>query len=599
MTDLQLWGGVECTVNRVGDDYFDQLERNGHANREDDIERFASLGIRALRYPLLWERIAPDGSERADWRWADARMALLRRWRIDPIVGLVHHGSGPRHTSLLDPQFPARLAEYAGAVARRYPWVSHYTPVNEPLTTARFSALYGVWYPHARADRDFVAALLNQAVATVQAMQAVRRVNPGALLVQTEDLGKAHGTAPLQEVVDFYNERRWLSWDLLCGRVGPGHALWDYLQAHGADRGQLAWLQEHPCPPDLLGPNYYVTGERWLDHRLDRYPARYHGEAFGHALVDIECPRARAAPPIDIGPLLLEAWQRYGIPIAVTEAHIDARREDQLRWLHEIWRASGWARRQGADVRAVTVWALLGSFDWHCLVTRCEGRYEPGPFDLHGAEPRPTALAALMRELAAGVAPTHPVVAAPGWWRRPGRHFCSVDPEPGDAATTPAGVQAAAADLRAPPLAVVGDGPLARALRQCCEGRHIAVHPLPAGATPQALQAVPGSPPAVLRPWAVVHADGVPPDADAWAAWCAGLGIHHTCIGAPPARDGVAALQVEPPDTAVASDGELQDLLDHVLDLVVDRQAGHLSGRRSHFMLRTPGMAEPALSASR
>ena len=30
---LEMWGGLECTVNRVGDTYFDQLKRNGHINR--------------------------------------------------------------------------------------------------------------------------------------------------------------------------------------------------------------------------------------------------------------------------------------------------------------------------------------------------------------------------------------------------------------------------------------------------------------------------------------------------------------------------------------------------------------------------------------
>ena len=49
---LEMWGGLECTVNRVGDTYFDQLERNGHINRPSDIQRFAELGMRALRYPI-------------------------------------------------------------------------------------------------------------------------------------------------------------------------------------------------------------------------------------------------------------------------------------------------------------------------------------------------------------------------------------------------------------------------------------------------------------------------------------------------------------------------------------------------------------------
>ena len=58
---LELWGGVECTVNRVGDRYFDQLERNGHAARLSDLGLFAGLGVRAMRYPVRWERTPADG----------------------------------------------------------------------------------------------------------------------------------------------------------------------------------------------------------------------------------------------------------------------------------------------------------------------------------------------------------------------------------------------------------------------------------------------------------------------------------------------------------------------------------------------------------
>jgi dTDP-4-dehydrorhamnose reductase len=146
---LEVWGGVECTINRVRDQFFSQLDRNGHAARADDLELIASLGVRAVRYPVLWERTAPAGLDCADWSWPDARLPRLRELSITPIAGLVHHGSGPPHTSLVDPRFAEDLARYARAVAERYPWLEWYTPVNEPLTTARFSALYGVWYPHA------------------------------------------------------------------------------------------------------------------------------------------------------------------------------------------------------------------------------------------------------------------------------------------------------------------------------------------------------------------------------------------------------------------------------------------------------------------
>ena len=68
-------------------------------------------------------------------------------------------------------------------------------------------------------------------------------------------------------------------------------------------------------------------------------------------------------------------------------------------------------------VRAVTAWAVFGSFNWHCLVTRDDDVYEPGVFDVRGPVPRPTALAAVVRALAAGQHPEHPALAGLGWWQ--------------------------------------------------------------------------------------------------------------------------------------------------------------------------------------
>ena len=161
MNRLEVWGGVECTVNRVRDRWHDQGLRNGHPRRIEDLDRFASLGIRALRQPVLWEHVAQRGFEVED-RW----LPRLRELGLRPIVTLLHHGSGPPGTSLVDPAFPTKLAAHARAVAERYPWVTDWTPVNEPFTTARFSGLYGHWYPHGRDDATClrVAHALEQAV---------------------------------------------------------------------------------------------------------------------------------------------------------------------------------------------------------------------------------------------------------------------------------------------------------------------------------------------------------------------------------------------------------------------------------------------------
>jgi dTDP-4-dehydrorhamnose reductase len=434
-SSIALWGGVECTVNRVGDAYFDQLARSGHDRREGDLDLFAGLGLRALRYPVLWERVAPRGPRSADWSWPDRRLGRLRELGVAPVVGLVHHGSGPPDTSLVDPSFADRLAGYARAVAERYPWVEAYTPVNEPLTTARFSGLYGHWYPHGRDDRTFVRALLTQCRATALAMRAVRAVNPAARLVQTEDIGETRSTHGLRYQADFENERRWLSLDLLAGRVAPGHPLYAYLVGPGGARGdELAWFADHPCPPDVVGVNYYVTSERFLDGRVGLYPPHAVGGNGRDRYADVEAVRVCASGLLGPAHVLGAAWRRFRRPLAVTEAHLGCTADERLRWLVYVWREAHRARAAGADVRAVTAWALLGSFDWNSLVTRDAGHYEPGVFSLAGDEVRPGIVTEAVRALAAGVEPEHRVLAEPGWWQRPSRvlyeAFAPAEPRP-------------------------------------------------------------------------------------------------------------------------------------------------------------------------
>ena len=494
----ELWGGPECTVNRVQDRYFDQLERSGHAARLDDLDRFAGLGIRALRYPVLWERTAPAGLDQAAWTWPDERMERLRSLDLRPILGLVHHGSGPPSTNLLDPGFPEGLAAFAKAVARRYPWVDLYTPVNEPLTTARFSALYGFWYPHRSEAAAFARACLTQLRGVVLSMRRIREVNSAARLVQTEDMGKVFSTPRLAHQAEFENERRWLTFDLLCGRVGPSHPMWQYLTWLGVPAGEIAWFADHPCPPDLLGVNYYLTSERFLDHRLGLYPAQTHGGNGRDRYADVEAVRVRSEGFAGPRTILTEAWERYRLPLAVTEAHNGCTREEQLRWFLEVWEAAAGLRREGVEVRAVTAWSLLGAYDWSDLVRSDRGHYEPGVFDLRAPEPRPTALVPLLRSLARGETPDHPVLDTAGWWRR-SRRFAY-----GSRSLRPSIPPVAARRV----LITGGAGTLGRALAQRAEVRGLA-HLLVTRADMDI-----ADPAAVedrldeVRPWAVVNAAG-------------------------------------------------------------------------------------------
>ena len=168
------------------------------------------------------------------------RLNKLQQLKVEPIAGLVHHGSGPIYASFFDGTFEEGLARLCAEVAEQFPWIEYYTPVNEPLTTARFCGLYGHWYPHGNTDKEFYQVLISECKATVLAMQAIRTVNPAAELVQTEDLGKTHSTPLLKEQQDFENSVGGLSFDLISGRVTPKHSLYNYLVSRGVTIEQLS-----------------------------------------------------------------------------------------------------------------------------------------------------------------------------------------------------------------------------------------------------------------------------------------------------------------------------------------------------------------------
>ncbi len=504
---LEMWGGMECSVVRIESRVEDQLARAGHDRRPDDLDRFAALGLRAFRFPVLWERHAGPA---IDWRWTDERLERLRALGVRPIVGFLHHGCGPGETCFLAPDFVDRFAAFARRVAERYPWIDAYTPINEPLTTARFSGMYGLWHPHRRDLASFARILLDECLATRAAMRAIREINPRAQLIQTEDVGKTHSTPRLAYQADLENERRWLSFDLLAGRLDRTSPLFGYLSRGGLVAAEIEAFAADPCPPDVIGMNYYVTSERFLDRHLNRYPPATHGGNEYDRYADVTAVRVREEGIVGFEGLLHEVWQRYHRPIAITEVQLACTREEQLRWLLEAWRAAQRARAACVDVRAITPWSLLGAFDWDSLLIETNGNYEVGAFDVRSSPPRPTAVARAIHSLAMTGDYDHPVLAVEGWWRRRIR----LEYPPISAPSGGPGTAVREEDEVKPgakPLVILAPGTaLGRALLRVCHVRGLPCVALPRRELNLADPAHIRETLTQLSPWAVLHAGGYP-----------------------------------------------------------------------------------------
>ena len=398
---FEIWASPEPTIARIdADTYRDQSLETGHDRRDGDLDLLASLGVSATRYPVLWEAVAPDSPHELDFGWARRRLERLRELDIEPIVTLLHHGSGPRRTSLVDPAFPELFAAYAGAAAAAFPWVRRWTPINEPLTTARFATLYGFWYPNLASDAAFGAAIVNEALAMLLAMEAIRLRIPQAEFVVTEDLQSF--TALDRGVDDFVAHKRrrmYLSLELVMGRVRPGHELYAYLTTTcGISSARLERVVAHARAPDLVGWNYYPNSERALstgaDGAIVNEPMRHHG-------------------PISPLPLLRATHDRLRLPFGIGEVHINADVARRIAWFDDRASDLMTLEREGRPVRMLGAWAAFGLVDWDSLLRRREDYREDGVFTFArpGGTPQETELATCVRRYAAAARRTASAVA--------------------------------------------------------------------------------------------------------------------------------------------------------------------------------------------
>jgi beta-glucosidase len=353
-----LWAtGIEDTFvpqTRPGHRALDEYQLMGHYQHwREDLSLVRELGLKAVRWGVPWYRVEPFQPGEFDWRWTDEVLSyLVEELGITPVVDLMHYGCPfwlRREFASAD--YPAAVAEYAAAFAERYAKLVHwYTPLNEPIVTALYCGQRGLWPPYLRGDAGYVAILLQVIEGIIATSTALKAVDPDAVLVHVEATGLSRtAREDLHAVAREEQSRTWLTYDLLTSRVTPDHALFPWLVRSGASPDRLAAIAQRPVALDLMGLNFYPqwsTTQLYIDRRgrLAYQPVEQDGGGFTGLIQDY--------------------WDRFQVPIMVTETSARGDETIRARWLEASVTAIRALRARGVPVLGYTWFPLFTMIDW-------------------------------------------------------------------------------------------------------------------------------------------------------------------------------------------------------------------------------------------
>jgi beta-glucosidase/6-phospho-beta-glucosidase/beta-galactosidase len=352
-----IWAtGIENTFipqTRPGQRALDEYELIGHYQHwREDLALIRDLGVQALRWGVPWYRVEPQPG-RFDWRWTDAVLPyLVEELSITPIIDLVHYGCPLWMQRPFDSaDYPQAVAAYAAAFAERYKrLVRWYTPLNEPFVNALLCGKRRRWPPYLQGDRGYVRVMLQLVRGMIQTVHAIKEIDASARMVHVEAAGLSRAaTEDLQASAFEDQHRRYLSYDLLTGKVTPEHPLFAWLVRHGATPQVLADLAEQAIELDVLGLNFYPrwsTKQLYLDRR----------GRLGHRLVEKDGS--------GFATLIQQYYQRYKVPIIVTETSEYGSQARRSRWLQTSVSAVKHLRATGVPVLGYTWFPLFTMIDW-------------------------------------------------------------------------------------------------------------------------------------------------------------------------------------------------------------------------------------------
>jgi beta-glucosidase len=360
-----LWGTATSPTQVEGhvvNEWTDYLAADGghcrmacnHYHRyEEDVDWMAQLGVNAYRMGIEWSRLQAAPFAPLDQKELARYVHLLdclKAAGITPMIVLHHFSNPPWVTAAggwLNPAtIPAFVDYVTKLVAALKDRVYLWNTFNEPDTYASLTYLIGGFPPfHKWQFRSYRKVIRHLAAAHVQASRVIRRDGHAG---KTPEVGIA---------------KNWTYFEAF-QKFSP----WDHALAaachHAFNRFVLeAFMggQRHEAST-YLGVNYY--GRARLRHLQAQVPTNGVSPERLRQL-GIICDDMFERHPAGFGTLLKKIYQRYRLPIYITEhgaasTDDDFRIRDLTQHLHEL----RGAMNAGVEVRGFFYWSLLDNFEW-------------------------------------------------------------------------------------------------------------------------------------------------------------------------------------------------------------------------------------------
>jgi hypothetical protein len=208
-------------------------------------------------------------------------------------------------------------------------------------------------------------------------VEAIKEIDPSSVMVYVEAAGLSRANRQDLEVLAVEEQRRgFIAYDLLTGRVTPDHPLFVWLLRSGASPDMLSEIASRPVKLDVLGLNFYPqwsTQHLYVDSK-GRLAYRIHEE-----------------DGASFAALINDYYERYRVPIIITETSAFGADELRTHWLKSSVEAVKYLRGQRVPVVGYTWFPMFTMIDWryrHSTAPAEQYRIELGLYRLADHQPR-------------------------------------------------------------------------------------------------------------------------------------------------------------------------------------------------------------------